>query len=54
MKPLVAELPGSNLFFPRSDHIRGPKETHLMGLRGQLVLDGDCLRLETPGPAQSP
>ena len=43
--PTVLSIPGSTLFFPRRKSIQGPKESHLLANTGELVLDGDCLRL---------
>ncbi len=44
-EPTVLSIPGSTLFFPRRKSIQGPKESHLLANTGELVLDGDCLRL---------
>ena len=44
-EPTVVSTPGSTLFFPRSKSIRGPKSSHLLLGTGELVLDGNCLRL---------
>ena len=44
-EPTVLSIPGSTLFFPRRKSIQGPKESHLLANTGEVVLDGDCLRL---------
>ena len=44
-EPTVISIPGSTLVFPRRKSIQGPKESHLLANTGELVLDGDCLRL---------
>ena len=44
-EPTVISIPGSTLFFLRQKSIRGPKASHLMEYTGELILDGDCLRL---------
>ena len=44
-EPTVVPLPGSTLYFQRSRTPRGVPETELALLIGELVLDGDCLRI---------
>lgn len=44
-EPTVVPLPGSTLYFQRSRTPRGAPETELALLIGELVLDGDCLRI---------
>ena len=49
-EPTVVSIPGSTLFFPRQKSIRTAEvEMLAMANAGELVLDGDCLRVGTEG-----
>ena len=47
-EPTVVSIPGSTLWFPRQKSVKGPlvQRTALNG--GELILDGDCLRVGRP------
>ena len=49
-EPTVVSIPGSTLWFPRQKSVKGPlvQRTALNG--GELILDGDCLRVGRPNP----
>ncbi len=49
-EPTVVSIPGSTLWFPRQKSVKGPlvQGTALNG--GELILDGDCLRVGRPNP----
>ena len=47
----VVSIPGSTLFFPRQKSLRGHDRVQLLAdNHGELVLDGDCLRVVAPYP----
>ncbi len=53
-EPTVISIPGSTLFFPRRNSVRGPKASHTLEGTGELVLDGDCLRFGHGGDREAP
>ena len=52
-EPTVVPLPGSMLYFQRSKTPRGSGETELALLMGELILDGDCLRVRADSDGES-
>ena len=44
-EPTVVSIPGSTLFFPRQKSVKGPRAVMAALNGGELVLDGDCLRV---------
>ena len=44
-EPTAISIPGSTLFFPRRKSIKGRRIGHTLEGTGEVVLDGDCLRL---------
>ena len=44
-EPTVVSIPGSTLFFPRQKSVKGPRAVMTALNGGELILDGDCLRV---------
>ena len=49
-EPTVVSIPGSTLFFPRQKSVKGPRAIMTALNGGELILDGDCLRVGRPNP----